>query len=123
VRTPYYFHGIYYPKAFHVHGLNYVRGLALQAERAGVRIFEDTRVAGIDPGGIRKRVVTAAARLRSTHIVLTGNIHLGSPFPRLRETLLPAWRYVAVTEPLGKGVDDVLRFGGTVEDSSGIDQF
>jgi glycine/D-amino acid oxidase-like deaminating enzyme len=123
VRTPHYFHSVYYPKSFHVHGLNYARGLALQAEREGVRLFEDTTVVGIDPAGIRKRIVTAAARLRSSFIVLAGNVHLGSPFPRLNNTLLPTWRYVAVTEPLGRRLDDVLAFQGTVEDSSGLDQF
>ena len=107
-----YFHAIHYPKSFHIHGLNYVRGLAEAAERAGARIFEDTIVAGIDPAGIRKRIVTAAARLRSSYIVLAGNVHLGSPFPRLNQTLLPTWRYVAVTEPLGERIDEALAFQG-----------
>jgi len=123
VRTPHYFHGVHHPRSFHIHGLNYARALALHAERAGVRIFEDTIVVGIDPAGIRKRIATAAARLRSSHIVLAGNVHLGAPFPRLNETLLPTWRYAAVTEPLGRGLDDVLPFKGVVEDSSGLDQF
>ena len=123
VRTPHYFHGIHYPKSFHLHALNYARGLAEAAERAGVRLFEDTIVAGIDPAGIRKRIVTAAARLRSSYIVLAGNVHLGSPFPRLNQTLLPTWRYVAVTEPLGNRIDEALTFEGVVEDSSGLDQF
>jgi glycine/D-amino acid oxidase-like deaminating enzyme len=123
VRTPHYFHAIHHPKAFHLHGLNYARGLAEAAERDGVRLFEDTIVAGIDPAGIRKRIVTEAARLRSSHIVLAGNVHLGSPFPRLNQTLLPTWRYVAITEPLGGRIDQALTFEGTVEDSSGLDQF
>jgi len=123
VRTPHYFHAIDYPKSFHLHGLNYARVLAEAAERAGVRLFENTIVAGIDPAGIRKRIVTAAARLRSSNIVLAGNVHLGSPFPRLNQTLLPTWRYVAITEPLGSRIDDALTFEGVVEDSSGLDQF
>jgi glycine/D-amino acid oxidase-like deaminating enzyme len=123
IRTPHYFHAIHHPKPFHLHGLNYARGLAEAAERAGVRLFEDTIVAGIDPAGIRKRIVTAAARLRSSYIVLAGNVHLGSPFPRLNQTLLPTWRYVAVTEPLGSRINDALPFEGVIEDSSGLDQF
>jgi glycine/D-amino acid oxidase-like deaminating enzyme len=123
IRTPHYFHGVHHPRSFHIHGLNYARALALQAERAGVRIFEDTIVVGIDPAGVRKRIVTAAARLRSSFIVLAGNVHLGPPFPRLNETLLPTWRYAAVTEPLGRGLDDALPFKGVVEDSTGLDQF
>src|SRR5258705_12073848 len=72
LRTGRYFHGIYYPKAFQVDGRKYTHGLAALARRAGVRIFEDTPVVSIDPSGIRKRVVTPAARVRASHIVLAG---------------------------------------------------
>ena len=122
IRTPHYFHGISYPKSFHIHALNYAHGLAEKAEQAGVRIFEDTAVVGIDPAGIRKRIITGAARLRSSFIVLAGNVHLGAPFPRLCETLLPTWRYIAVTEPLDR-LDDALNFHGAVRDTTGLDHY
>ncbi len=102
LKTQRYFHAVHYPKAFHLHALNYARGLALLAERAGVRIFEETPVVSIDPGGVRKRIITPAARMRAYSIVLAGNVHLGTLFPRLSRTLLPVWRYAAVTEPLGE---------------------
>src|SRR5229473_1659486 len=101
LKTDHYFHGVYYPKAFQIDGRKYVHGLAALARRAGARIFEDTPVVSIDPSGIRKRIVTPSARLRASHIVLAGNIHLGEPLRRLSETLLPVWRYAAVTAPLG----------------------
>src|SRR5665213_4258477 len=78
LKTDRYFHGVYYPKAFQIDGRKYVHGLAALARRAGARIFEDTPVVSIDPSGIRKRIVTPSARLRATHIVLAGNIHLGA---------------------------------------------
>jgi len=93
LRTDRYFHGVYYPKAFQIDGRKYVHGLATLARRAGARIFEDTPVVSIDSSGIRKRIVTPTARLRATHIVLAGNIHLGAPLRRLSDTLLPVWRY------------------------------
>lgn len=123
LKTARYFHGIYYPKAFQVDGRKYVHGLAAQAKRAGARIFEDTPVVSIDPSGIRKRIVTPSARLRAAHIVLAGNIHLGAPSLRLSETLLPVWRYAAVTEPLGERLAEVISFQGSVTDSDGIDHF
>ena len=89
-----YFHGIYYPRAFQIDGRKYIHGLAAQARRAGARIFEDTPVARID-SSICKRIVTPSARLRASHIVLAGNVHLGAPLRRLSETLLPVWRYAA----------------------------
>jgi glycine/D-amino acid oxidase-like deaminating enzyme len=123
LRTDRYFHGIYYPKAFQVDGRKYVHGLAALARRAGARIFEDTPVVSIDHSGIRKRIVTPSARLRATHIVLAGNIHLGAPLRRLSETLLPVWRYAGVTAPLGPRLAEVIAFSGSVMDSDGLDQF
>ena len=123
LRTGHYFHGVYYPKAFQIDGRKYVHGLAALARRAGARIFEDTPVVSIDSSGIRKRIVTPSARLRATHIVLAGNIHLGAPLRRLSETLLPVWRYAAVTEPLGERLAEVISFQGSVTDSDGIDHF
>src|SRR3954462_6361160 len=123
LRTDRYFHGVYYPRAFQVDGRKYVHGLASLARRAGARIFEDTPVVSIDPSGIRKRIVTPSARLRASHIVLAGNIHLGAPLRRLSETLLPVWRYGAITEPLGARLNDAITFKGSVTDSDGIDHF
>src|ERR1700738_148103 len=123
LKTDRYFHGVYYPKAFQIDGRKYVHGLAALARRAGARIFEDTPVVSIDPSGIRKRIVTPSARLRASHIVLAGNIHLGAPLRRLSETLLPVWRYAAVTAPLGARLADAMTFRGSVTDTDGIDHF
>jgi glycine/D-amino acid oxidase-like deaminating enzyme len=123
LKTDRYFHGVYYPKAFQVDGRKYVHGLAGLARRAGARIFEDTPVVSIDPSGIRKRIVTPSARLRASHIVLAGNIHLGAPLRRLSETLLPVWRYAGVTVPLGERLAEAMSFRGSVTDSDGIDHF
>ena len=123
LKTGHYFHGMYYPRAFQVDGRKYVHGLATLARRAGARIFEDTPVVSIDPSGIRKRIVTPSARLRASHIVLAGNIHLGAPLKRLSETLLPVWRYAAVTAPLGERLAEAITFQGSVTDGDGVDQF
>src|SRR2546430_101634 len=121
--TPRYFHGIYYPRAFQIDGRKYIHGLAALARRAGARIFEDTPVVSVDPSGIRKRIVTPSARLRSSHIVLAGNVHLGATSRRLSETLLPVWRYAGVTAPLGERLAEAIAFKGSVTDTDGIDHF
>jgi glycine/D-amino acid oxidase-like deaminating enzyme len=123
LKTDRYFHGVYYPKAFQIDGPRYVRGLATLARRAGARIFEDTPVVSIDPSGIRKRIVTPSARLRASHIVLAGNIHLGAPLRRLSETLLPVWRYAGISTPLGDRLAEVIAFRGSVTDTDNIDHF
>lgn len=123
LKTNRYFHALHFPKAFHLDAGQYVRALADLAERAGVRIFENTPVVSIDPAGIRKRIVTPSARLRASHIVLAGNVHIGAPATRLASTLLPVWRYAAVTEPLGERLADVIAFRGSVLDDDGINHF
>ena len=123
LKTDRYFHGVYYPKAFQIDGRKYVHGVASLARRSGARIFEDTPAVSIDPSGIRKRIVTPSARLRASHIVLAGNIHLGAPMRRLSETLLPVWRYAGVTAPLGDRLGEVMAFRGSVSDTDNIDHF
>src|ERR1700755_419110 len=114
LKTDRYFHGVYYPRAFQIDGRKYVHGLAAMARRAGARIFEDTPVVSVDSSGIRKRIVTPSARLRASHIVLAGNVHLGAPLRRLSDTLLPVWRYAGVTAPLGERLHEVIAFKGSV---------
>src|SRR5580692_4123941 len=123
LKTDRYFHGVYYPRAFQVDGRQYIHALAALARRAGARIFEDTPVVSIDSSGVRKRIVTPSARLRAAHIVLAGNIHLGAPLRRLSETLLPVWRYAAVTAPLGERLAEAITFQGSVTDTDGLDHF
>src|SRR3954451_24167326 len=123
LKTGRYFHGIYYPKAFQIDGRKYIHGLAALARRSGARIFEDTPVVSIDASGIRKRIVTPSARVRASQIVLAGNVHLGAPAKRLSETLLPVWRYAAITAPLGERLAAATTFKGSITDSDGIDHF
>src|SRR5580692_4631117 len=123
LKTDRYFRGVNFPRAFQVDGRKYVHGLAALARRAGARIFEDTPVVNIDSSGIRKRIVTPSARLRASHIVLAGNVHLGAPSRRLSETLLPVWRYAAISAPLGERLAETIAFKGSVIDTDGIDQF
>ena len=123
LKTDHYFHAIHFPKAFQIDGRRYVHRLAGLAEDAGVRIFEDTPVVGVDPAGIRKRIATPSAKLRSSQIVFAGNAHLGAPGRRLTATLLPTWRYVALTEPLGERLADAITFQGSVADTREIDHF
>ena len=115
--SPLYLNAIHFPSAFHIHPLNYALGLAAAAERDGARIFEATPAIELDSAGVRKRVVTPAARVRAAKIVLAGNVYLGPLEPRLAGTLLPVTTFVAVTAPLGERLHEVVRYSGAVSDS------
>ncbi len=121
LRSDRYFHALHFPKAFHIHPLNYAFGLAAAAEAAGVRIFENTPALTIDPAGVRKRVTTPAARVRTNHIVLAGNAHLGNVAPELAQTVLPISTYVALTEPLGDSLAEAVTYRGAVSDTRHAD--
>jgi gamma-glutamylputrescine oxidase len=112
-----YFHAIHYLRAIAIHPLNYALALAAEAEADGARIFEDTPALSIDPAGVRKRIVTPNARLRANHVVLCGNVQIGSLAPRLGSTLLPITTYVITTEPLGSRLAKVIGFRGAVSDT------
>ncbi len=118
--NPRYFGAMHFPRAFHIHPLNYALGLAAAAEAAGARIFEETPAITIDPAGVRKRIGTPGARLRATHVVLAGNVHLGALVPRLAATLLPVTTFVMVTEPIPH-LGQVLRFRGAISDTNRAD--
>lgn len=119
--NPRYFNAMHFPRAFHIHPLNYALGLAAAAEAAGARIFEETPAVSIDPAGVRKRIGTPGARVRASHVVLACNVHLGALMPRLAATLLPVTTYVMVTEPIGPRLAEVVRYRGAVSDSDSAD--
>jgi glycine/D-amino acid oxidase-like deaminating enzyme len=115
-----YFHGLYFPHAFHIQPLNYALGLAADAQRRGARLFEQTAALHIDPIGVRKRVTTRSAKIRANHIVLAGNVQLQQSAPELAATVLPMTTYVAVTRPL-PGLADAVAYAGAVSDSRSAD--
>jgi gamma-glutamylputrescine oxidase len=117
LRSERYFHAIHYPRAVSVHPLNYALGLAAAAEKAGVRIYENTPAVSLDPAGVRKRIVTPHGRLRANYIVLCGNLQIAGLMPQIAETLVPITTYVVTTEKLGAKLGDVIRYRGAVSDS------
>jgi glycine/D-amino acid oxidase-like deaminating enzyme len=121
LRSERYFYGINYLRAFTIHPLNYALALAAAAERDGARIFESTPALSLDPTGVRKRIVTPNARLRADHVVLCGNVGLGSLIPRLAATLVPMTTYVITTAPLGERLAEAVGYRGAVSDSDRAD--
>jgi gamma-glutamylputrescine oxidase len=121
LKSDHYFNALYFPRAFHLHPLNYALGLAALAEAAGAHIFEHTPAVTIDPAGVRKRIETPKGRLRAAHVVLAGNVHIGALMPRVAATLLPVWTYLAVTAPLGPRLADAITFYGAVSDGERAD--
>jgi glycine/D-amino acid oxidase-like deaminating enzyme len=117
LRTPQYFQGLHYPKAFHIHPLNYAFGLAADAEKHGARIFQNTQATDLDPAGVRKRVQTSGGLVRARHVVLAASTGVGPVDEQLAATVLPVSTYVAVTAPLGEKLFEAVRYTGAVADT------
>ena len=63
LRSRHYFHAMHFPRAFHMHPLNYALGLAAAAEAGGrAHLRRHASALSIDPDGVRKRIDDAARR-------------------------------------------------------------
>ena len=103
-RSQRYAGGLLEPDAFHFHPLKYARGLAAVIERAGGRIFEQSRVKKIvahpAPGGGHD-VHTPRGVVHARHVVVAGGGYLRGLSSPLERAMLPIATYVMATEPLG----------------------
>ena len=118
LRSERYFGAIHFLRAFTIHPLNYALKLAAAAERDGVRIFEGTPALSIDPTGVRKRIATPGARVRSSHVVLAGNLQLKGLLPRVAATLVPITTYVIATAPIDRErLRAAINYRGAVSDT------
>jgi gamma-glutamylputrescine oxidase len=92
-----YLSALYDSNGGHLHPLNYTLGLAAAAERAGVRIYEDTRALGFTSARVR----TPDGEVRARHLVLCGNVYLGNTAPPLAAKIMAVGTHIIATEPLG----------------------
>jgi gamma-glutamylputrescine oxidase len=93
-----YVSALYDANGGHLHPLNYTLGLAAAAERAGVRIYEDTRALGFTSARVR----TPAGEVRARYLVLCGNVYLGKTAPALTNKIMAVGTHIIATEPLGE---------------------
>ena len=93
-----YVSALYDSNGGHLHPLNYTLGLATAAERAGVRVYEDTRALGFTSSRVR----TPAGEVRARYLVLCGNVYLGKTAPALTNKIMAVGTHIIATEPLGE---------------------
>jgi glycine/D-amino acid oxidase-like deaminating enzyme len=93
-----YFQALRNPRAFHMHPLNYLRGLAREIERLGGRICEHSPATTVDISGAEKRVKTAGGSVKARDIVFTTGGYTGALNGRLKRAYLPIATYVMVSE-------------------------
>jgi gamma-glutamylputrescine oxidase len=92
-----YLHGLGDPQAFHIHPLNYLRGLAHEVERLGGQIFEHSAALGADLS-ITKTIRAAQGTVRARRAVFATGGYTGPLIPRLKHAVLPIATYMMLTE-------------------------
>jgi gamma-glutamylputrescine oxidase len=93
-----YFHGLADAQAFHIHPLNYLRGLAAEIERLGGRIYEGSAATQALFTGAEKRVKTATGEARAARVVFATGGYTDGLVPRLKRAVLPIATYMMVSE-------------------------
>jgi gamma-glutamylputrescine oxidase len=106
--SPEYKGGIMDQGAAHLHPLRFALGLAEAAEIVGARIHELSEVHGIDTKGTQAVVRTGAGRVVANHVILATNGYSQSLSRQVAANVMPINNFVAVTEPLGDRVKEVL---------------
>jgi gamma-glutamylputrescine oxidase len=96
-----YIAGTYDAAGGHLHPLKYTQGLAIAAERTGVRIFEDSRALSYGRRSGALEVTTATGRVRCRSLALCGNAWLGPLAPALARKIMGVGTYIVATQPLG----------------------
>lgn len=95
--------GEYWKQGAHLHPLNYALGLAEAADKAGVRIFENSRVTGYQTNGqtgSEAQVDTEKGQVKAKFVLLACNGYLGDLEPRIAGKIMPINNFILATEPL-----------------------
>jgi gamma-glutamylputrescine oxidase len=104
------------PHTYRLHPLNLARGMARAFEGKGGRIFEQSRVAGIDLRPARREVRTANGLVRADHVVIACGGYIGWLFWPISAATVPVATFVMVTEPLGDRLKNSIRVPYAVSD-------
>ncbi|HCL63719.1 MAG TPA: gamma-glutamylputrescine oxidoreductase, partial [Rhizobium sp.] len=102
----------------HIHPLNLVLGEAAAVESLGGKIFENSRVTGVDMGA-NPVVRTARGSVKAKYVLVCGNAYLGSMLPKITDKMMPVSSQVMATEPLdAKLIEELLPANYCVEDAN-----
>lgn len=103
--------------AAHIHPLNFALGLARAAQDAGVILFEESEVTGIQQGD-PVTISTAKGRISASHLVVACNGYLGGLHEKTASRVMPINNFIVATEPLGQdGAEALIKQDVAIADS------
>lgn len=103
--------------SLHMHPLNFLLGMADAADKAGVQIFEASRVNDIRKGETAV-ISTSQGRVKAKYVVLGCNGYLEKLVPKIASEIMPINNFVLATEPLGEALArELIRDDQALQDS------
>lgn len=112
-----YYQAVRDAKAFHIHPLNYARGLAAEIERLGGRIYENSAAEAMDVSGSQKVVRTSQGSVHAKHLVITTGGYTGGLNKKLQRSYLPIATYVMVSEVAPDLISEAIKSPAAIGDS------
>jgi gamma-glutamylputrescine oxidase len=115
--TPVYHGGLINHAGGHLHPLNWARGLAVAAQKAGARISENTRALSYSNEGGKAVVKTARGTVRADWLLIAGDGYLDGLDRDVETRVMPINNFIMATEPLGARHPEMLPGDQCVADS------
>lgn len=112
-----YFGGLFEENAFHFHPLKYAQGLARVLREHGVRIYEASRVQGMQKNGATWCVKTASGSVEAQQVLICCGGYIEKLYPKLAQAILPIATYVMATEPLQEKLALAMQTSAAVYDT------
>lgn len=85
-----------------------VDGLRVEAERIGIRVYEESRVQAVERAGAGVRVRTAAGRIEARRAVLATSAYTHHLLPGTARRFIPLYDYILVSDPLTAGQREMI---------------
>ncbi len=117
VGSPAYHGGVLDKGAGHLHPLNFARGLAQAARRAGARIHEWSRVTQVNEEADLTITTANGARVKADFLLECGNGLMDGLDRQVDAHVMPICNYIAATEPLGARAREIIANNAAVADS------
>lgn len=114
VASPLYCGGLFDAGGGHLHPLDYARGLARAAERAGATIYEGSEVTAIEGRDGAKILRSPAGRMKAAQVALCANAGIGSIAPGVERRIMPVSTRMAATARLGEAGTALIPAGVAV---------
>jgi glycine/D-amino acid oxidase-like deaminating enzyme len=100
VRSPLYLGGVAVTGGGILDPVKLVDGLRIEAERLGIRVYERSRVTGLETAGTAARVRTTAGSVTARRVVLATSAYTHHLLPTITRRFIPLYDYILVSDPL-----------------------